>query len=266
MNSNLQIAIDACLAAGTRIKEIYKQDFTVEFKEDNSPLTKADKMANEVINEFLSTTKIPIISEENEQTSFEERRHWDQCWIVDPLDGTKEFVKKNGEFTVNIALVKEGKPQLGVIFAPILNVIYFAEVSEGKAFKTSVSEEGGNWSDILKNSIEIKPDREINNIRVVVSRSHLNEETKIYLENLKLRENKEVEVVPQGSSLKFCLVAEGKADSYPRFGPTMEWDTAAGQAICEAVGLNCIFLETKEIITYNREKLLNGNFIVSYEG
>lgn len=244
--------------------KIYESDnFFVKSKNDNSPLTLADQRANDVINDFLIPTNIPVISEENKQTEYDVRKNWNQCWIVDPLDGTKEFIKKNDEFTVNIALVEDGVPVLGVIFAPALNTLYFGVLSEGKAFRyKGVS---NDLEFILSNVTSIKPAAKGNDLKVVGSRSHMNEDTQNFIEELK-KTYENIEIVSKGSSLKFCLVAEGEAHIYPRFAPTMEWDTAAGQAICEAVGLKCLTRETGEVMTYNRKNLLNPHFSVSYEG
>lgn len=266
MREKLKTAIEASVVAGAAIMEIYKsEDFEIENKEDNSPLTIADKRANEIINGFLVPHQIPIISEENRQIDYQERKAWSECWIVDPLDGTKEFIKRNDEFTVNIALVQDGQPELGVIFAPALDTLYFAVVSESKAFRYRFSSGRTNVEEILEKAEEINPATTIDRLKVVGSRSHMNDDTKIFIENLKESHGKDVEIVSKGSSLKFCLVAEGEAHIYPRFAPTMEWDTAAGHAICEAVGLKCLFRETGEPMTYNREDLLNGHFSVSYE-
>jgi len=267
VNYNLKdeyiLAIEASIAAGKVIMEIYQKDFQIDFKNDNSPLTEADTAANAVIMEFLNPTEIPIISEENKQISYAIRKNWSSCWIVDPLDGTKEFIKKNDEFTVNIALVKNGLPEFGVIFAPATGMLYFGEVATQKAFKINVN----NWlhsdSDILKEAAEIKPRIESNTIRIVGSRSHMNQETLDFVEKIKLENRKEIEMVSIGSSLKFCLVAEGSADFYPRFAPTMEWDTAAGQAICKAVGLKILDTHTNLEMSYNKENLLNSYFLVT---
>lgn len=265
MNEILKTAINASLAAGNAIMEIYHNgNFSVENKDDNSPLTIADKKANEIINDYLKPHKIPVISEENKQINHEERKNWTQCWIVDPLDGTKEFIKKNDEFTVNIALVEKGKPKLGVIFAPALNTLYFALVSESKAFRYRIVEAEVSAEEILEKAEEINPVATKGERLIVVgSRSHMNDDTQKFIEDLKDSHGKEVEIVSRGSSLKFCLVAEGEAHIYPRFAPTMEWDTAAGHAICEAVGLKCILKENGEAMTYNRKDLLNGHFSVS---
>lgn len=266
MKDRLRTAIEASIVAGRAIMEVYRNDdFEVENKEDDSPLTIADKKANDIINEYLVPHQIPIISEENKQIDYKERKAWSQCWIVDPLDGTKEFIKKNDEFTVNIALVQDGKPELGVIYAPALNTLYFAVVSESKAYRYRVSSEKADIEKILENAEEINPASNFDRLKIVGSRSHMNEDTQDFIQNLEETHGKDIEIVSKGSSLKFCLVAEGEAHIYPRFAPTMEWDTAAGHAICEAVGLKCLFRETGEPMTYNREDLLNGHFSVSYE-
>lgn len=256
----LKIAVQAAVEAGEAIMKIYEQDFEVITKDDASPLTQADQDANTIINEYLVKTQIPIISEENKQTDYEERKEWEQCWIVDPLDGTKEFVKRNGEFTVNIALVKFGKPLLGVIYAPCYKMLYFADVEEGKAFKTTLSAHSISEQEI-GDAPQIAPSVDPQVLRIVGSRSHLNDETKEFIDGLVTEKTKEI--VSKGSSLKFCLVAEGAADVYPRYAPTMEWDTAAGQAICEAVGVQVVALPANSPLLYNKENLLNPWFLVS---
>lgn len=265
MNENKLKAIEASIKAGDAIMEIYKEDFDVEYKDDASPLTEADKNANKVIMSFLETTSIPIISEENKQTDYSERKTWSSCWIVDPLDGTKEFVKKNGEFTVNIALIDQQKSVFGVIYVPAQRLLYVGDVESNKAFKTEVPESNWDVDTLLKAAILLEPSHNSNPIRVVGSRSHMNQETLDHIDKLKEKHQKPVEIVSKGSSLKFCLVAEGNADVYPRYAPTMEWDTAAGQAICKAVGLEVISLDTEKEMLYNRENLLNGYFHVKTE-
>ncbi len=263
MNNNLQIAIKASLEAGKVIMLVYDTAFNVELKDDKSPLTEADKKANDVINSFLRPTEIPIISEENKQTDYSERKNWDTCWVVDPVDGTKEFIKRNGEFTVNIALVTNGKPTLGVIYVPATKTIYVADVLNKEAFKTTVKSHETSVEDVYNLSEKLQPKaNNPNPVQVVGSRSHMSQETLDYVEELK-KTGKEVEIVSKGSSLKFCLVAEGNADVYPRFAPTMEWDTAAGQAICNAVGISVISEETKKPLLYNKQNLLNPWFLVS---
>lgn len=265
MNSSpklLSLAIEAALNAGIAIMDVYDSgDFNIEIKGDNSPLTIADIRANEVINSFLISTNIPIISEENRQTDYVIREKWKTCWIVDPVDGTKEFIKRNGEFTVNIALIENGKPMLGVIYVPATKTLYFGDVTEGKGRKVSLESHKTSLNEVLKKATPLIPkEKESKNIQVVGSRSHMNQETLNYIENLKTS-GKEIEIVSKGSSLKFCLMAEGKADVYPRFAPTMEWDTAAGQAICESVSINVISLENNKPLMYNKENLLNPWFI-----
>ena len=263
LSHNLKAALQASLNAGKAIMLVYDTVFDVEYKDDKSPLTKADKQANDIINSFLIPTNIPIISEENKQIDFTIRKNWKTCWVVDPVDGTKEFVKRNGEFTVNIALITNQKPVLGVIYVPATKILYAAEVVSKTAFKVELKTHKTNTNDVLDQSQALLPksnSKEL--IRVVGSRSHMSDETSEFIEALKLDGN-QVEIVSKGSSLKFCLIAEGNADVYPRFAPTMEWDTAAGQAICNAVGVEVISKETNEPLLYNKENLLNPWFLVS---
>jgi 3'(2'), 5'-bisphosphate nucleotidase len=262
MRNNLAIAIQASLDAGAAILEVYSSDeFNVEIKGDDSPLTRADKNANDVINSYLIKTPIPIISEENKQLEYSERKNWDTCWIVDPLDGTKEFIKRNGEFTVNIALIENGNPVLGVIYVPVSRTLYFTSEDASKAYKIIV-DDTISTDTIISKASEIKPQTETHSlVKIVGSRSHLNEETKSFISEIESKN--QVEIVSKGSSLKFCLVAEGAANIYPRFAPTMEWDTAAGQAICQAVGVKVIDNNTKSPLQYNKENLLNPYFLVS---
>ncbi len=262
MNPNLKIAIQAAVDGGAEIMKIYQNDFDVEYKDDNSPLTIADKKCNDIINTYLIKTEFPIISEENKQLDYSERKDWDICWIVDPLDGTKEFVKRNGEFTVNIALVKKGKPLMGVIYVPVTKELFYADVTKNIALKVTLKEHIIDFDILDSKASAIKPKaKQKDKISVVGSRSHMNDATKEFVDSLK-NDFDHVEIVSKGSSLKFCLVAEGKADIYPRFAPTMEWDTAAGQAICEAVGLQVISKETDQPLLYNKENLLNPWFKV----
>lgn len=264
MKENLELAIEASIEAGKEILEIYElPTIEVEQKGDDSPLTLADKSSNDVINRFLSKSVFPIISEENKQLDFSIRKNWSSCWIVDPLDGTKEFIKKNGEFTVNIALCQNGTPILGVIYVPVSRELYYADVNSNKAYKTVLNVEHRITKALFGQEDIIAPtDLKTTNLRVVGSRSHMNQDTSDYIESAK-KEFDDVEIVSKGSSLKFCLVAEGKADVYPRFAPTMEWDTAAGHAICLAAGLKVTSQETQEDLLYNKENLLNPYFLVS---
>lgn len=267
MNQLLILAIEASLSAGEEILSVYNREQSAEvaqhvaYKADNSPLTEADLNANRVINVLLKQTSIPIISEENKEIPYSERSKWNECWIVDPLDGTKEFIKRNGEFTVNIALIKDQRPVLGVIYVPVTRELYFGDVENKSSCKVIVGETK-NISLLLETASEINPSANGNDtLRIAGSRSHMNDETKDFIEELS-KKYKEIETISKGSSLKFCLVAEGKADVYPRFAPTMEWDTAAGQAICEAAGLKVISKETGKELLYNKSNLLNPFFLV----
>lgn len=247
--------IDIAFVAGAEIMGVYAQDFDVEIKGDNSPLTEADRKANAVIIQALQASypAIPYISEEVKATVYNERKHWDCFWLIDPLDGTKEFIKKNGEFTVNIALIENGEPVLGVVYAPALKVGYVGVKGIG-SYKYN---EQGNKEAISNTQHYMAKGRVI----VVASRSHLTHETLAFVDGLKAA-GKEVDFLSSGSSLKFCLVAEGKADVYPRFGPTMEWDTGAAHAVALYAGKNVIDNETAKPLTYNKENLLNPYFIV----
>jgi len=235
--------------AGKEIMDIYSKDFEVSYKQDNSPLTIADKNANRIIEEGLSNllTNFPILSEEGKKTPYSERKNWDCFWLLDPLDGTKEFVKKNGEFTVNIALIQKGDPVLGVVYAPALDVCYWAKQGEG-AFKDG-------------RRIPLKSKNQRKKYRIVASRSHMSNETKNFINSIKT--SKEKELVSVGSSLKICLVAEGKADIYPRLGPTMEWDTGAAHAIASEAGCAFSKYNNQGKFGYNKVELLNDWFIVS---
>lgn len=260
MRSYLKTAIEAAILAGKEIMTVYTRDFQVEIKDDASPLTEADRAANTVIVKLLQQTPFPIISEESRQLPYENRKNWETCWIVDPLDGTKEFIKKNDEFTVNIALVINGIPVMGVILVPALNELYYAIVSEGKAYKVIV--DNSDIDLLFAKAESIHPKIHPTKTRVVGSRSHMNDETLNFIEQLK-SSGKEIEIVSKGSSLKFCLIAEGTADYYPRFAPTMEWDTAAGQAICKAVNVTVKDIYTGNEMQYNKENLLNHFFLVA---
>ena len=267
MNKDILFAaIKAALKAGVEILKIYNDpaaDFGIERKADNSPLTIADKKAHETIVSMLNETPYPILSEEGKALSYDTRKGWNALWIVDPLDGTKEFIKKNGEFTVNIALVENGVPVTGIIYVPVKQDLYFADASIG-AYKLSgitSLERFGNLDELLSAStrLPVKEAREA--FIVVASRSHLTPETEQYIMEMK-KEHHLVETKSSGSSLKICLVAEGKADVYPRFAPTMEWDTAAGHAIARAAGYEIYQAGTGKPLAYNKEDLLNPWFIV----
>ncbi|WP_282039765.1 3'(2'),5'-bisphosphate nucleotidase CysQ [Saccharicrinis aurantiacus] len=264
MSDLLNKAIEATVNAGKAIMEIYRSgDFGVEIKGDNSPLTLADKAAHNIIVEALTSTQIPILSEEGKHDSYESRKDWDKLWVVDPIDGTKEFIKKTGEFTVNIALVENNYPVLGVVFVPAKGELYYGSLEEG-AFKVILS---GNWENencsSFLNQEKVKLPSRANNVslQVMASVSHLSKETEEFVDLLK-NEYGSIDFLSVGSSLKICKVAEGVADIYPRLGPTMEWDTAAGQAVAEAAGARFINWKSELRFDYNRANLLNDWFVV----
>lgn len=258
----LHIAIEAALEAGKEILEIYKSDdFEIQTKGDNSPLTKADKASHNVIVSYLEKTGIPILSEEGKEIPYDQRKDWKQLWIVDPIDGTKEFIKRNGEFTVNIALVENQKTTLGVIFVPASGELYFSTSTIG-AFKVSLDLSTIDIQKIIENAKKLPLERVEKIFTIVASRSHMSPETEEYVAEMREKYGK-VNLISKGSSLKLCMVAEGKADCYPRFAPTMEWDTAAGQAICEHAGFVVTDWNTKDSMLYNRKELLNNWFLVS---
>jgi 3'(2'), 5'-bisphosphate nucleotidase len=256
-------AIEAAVEAGKEIMKVYtSNNFQITEKLDDSPLTIADQLSNKVIVEALSNTNIHLISEEEKQIDYATRKEWSQCWMIDPLDGTKEFIKRNGEFTVNIALVRNQQPIFGVIYVPATQELFIGDVDAHKSIKLSLKDHLFA-EEQLASAEEIQPDKAISSVvKVVGSRSHMNRDTLQFVEALKAQQ-KEVEIVSKGSSLKFCLVAEGKAHVYPRFAPTMEWDTAAGHAICKAVGIAVTDGSTIKEIRYNKDNLLNPSFIVT---
>ncbi|MEM9050880.1 MAG: 3'(2'),5'-bisphosphate nucleotidase CysQ [Bacteroidota bacterium] len=261
MKDLISTAIEAAYLGGLEILDVYESDFAVETKDDKSPLTLADKRAHVKITEILGDT-LPILSEEGKSIEFEERSAWSQFWMVDPLDGTKEFVKRNGEFTVNIALIENGKSVGGVIYVPVKKDLYFGAIGLG-SFKVSDFDGGSfDWESLEAQAISLPVASDSSTYKAVGSRSHMSPETEAFFEELK-KEHGEIEVVSMGSSLKICLVAEGAADVYPRFAPTMEWDTAAGHAIAKGAGKNIMDHTTKEEMAYNKENLLNNWFIVN---
>lgn len=258
----LQAAIRAAIRGGTEILDVYRQKFDVEFKEDNSPLTMADRRAHKAICSALEFTGLPVLSEEGKNIPFDVRKNWSSFWLVDPLDGTKEFVKRNDEFTVNIALVSDGMPVMGVILVPVSRLLYFASRSAG-AFKIVLDDKKEKQFEILMSEAESLPVQRLSDTYTVVgSRSHMSPETGDFIQ--RLRETKpDLDFVSIGSSLKLCLVAEGRADIYPRFGPTMEWDTAAGQAIVEISGGKIVIAGSDKPVRYNKPDLLNPWFVAS---
>ena len=247
---NVSDILDIAVNAGEEIMKIYSKDFDVEYKDDKSPLTEADKKSHNVIVEGLNKYGLPVLSEEGKDIPYEERKDWSLFWMVDPLDGTKEFIKKNGEFTVNIALINNNAPVFGVVYAPAVNVIYF--IDDNNAYKAEII--NSKINNVKKLPLNIKKDKLI----VVASKSHMNEETKKYIESLE----GEKEFISKGSSLKLCMVAEGAADIYPRLAPTMEWDTAAADAVVRKAGKMTYSYENNKPLRYNKENLLNPWFVV----
>ena len=247
---DIQDIVTIAKEAGKAIMQVYKQDFKVEYKQDNSPLTLADKRANDIIEDGLNqlSVNLPILSEEGKEIPYEDRKHWEYFWLVDPLDGTKEFVKKNDEFTVNIALIYKDTPVLGVVYAPALDKCYWSKQGKG-AFRDG-------------QKLPLKTADQRNTYKIVTSRSHMSDETQAFIDAIDTQ--KEKELISIGSSLKICLVAEGEADIYPRLGPTMEWDTGAAHAIVNESGGQLNDQKNNNVLKYNAsEKLLNNCFVVA---
>lgn len=243
-----QAVIDIAHRAGAAIMQVYAAGFDIEHKDDDSPVTSADLAAHRLIVQGLSrlTPEIPVLSEESAQLPWEVRRHWQRYWLVDPLDGTREFIKRNGEFSVNIALIDAGLPVFGVVQAPVTGVVWHGQRG-GKAYRRA----GGQQESIRTRVPPAAP------LRVAASRSHRSGRTEQLLARMG-----EIELVAQGSSLKFCRIAEGTLDVYPRLGPTSEWDTAAGQCVLEAAGGVLLAADSGEPFQYNqRPRLLNGDFV-----
>jgi len=280
MNDTLALmtSIHAAIEAGDAILQVYHSaNFQVEEKADSSPLTLADRRSHDVIMKHLSAFDIPILSEEGHSVPYEKRKNWDSFWLIDPLDGTKEFIKKNGEFTVNIAMIRDHKPVAGVIFVPDRDILYFASdktgsyradfslisdlVNSQRLDETGSSQIEEMLTGIINQSAKLPVDDSTDRpFAIAGSRSHSTPELEAFVEE-KRREYGEVEFISAGSSLKLCLVAEGRADIYPRTGPTMEWDTAAGQAIVENAGGKVFQYDTDQQLEYNKENLLNPWFV-----
>ncbi len=244
--------VEVAREAGKAILEVYgSEDFGVQFKEDSSPLTEADRRSHEIIARRLKelTPDVPVISEEGAGVPYEQRKDWEIFYLVDPLDGTKEFIKRNGEFTVNIAVIDRGRPSVGVIYVPVQDVAYFA-AEEQRAFKQKGTGEPVEIG--VSGKLPSDP------ITAVASRSHGSEATEKFLERFTVQER-----TSAGSSLKICLVAEGKADIYPRFGPTWEWDTAAGHAILLEAGGRLIHTSQKRELEYNKPVIKHEGFIAA---
>ena len=260
----IEIAIQAAIQAGERIKEIYDKfdDITntnyttstiVSYKSDNSPLTLADKEANRIIEKHLIPLGLPILSEEGEITPYSERKNWNKFWLVNPLDGTREFVKRNGNFTVNIALMENNKPSLGIIYVPVTKILYVGEIGKG-AYKQDLNQKN-TVENIEKIPIQVSKKSNQDGIIAFKSRSHSNSKDNNYLDAFNVKE-----IRKKGSSVKFCLLAEGIADLYYRNGTTMEWDTAAGEAILKSAGGVILNAETNVELNYNKKNLENPPF------
>ena len=277
---HLLMALLAAKDAGRAILDVYRQDFDISYKDDHSPLTLADQRSHNIIVSHLSDVsgeRLPILSEEGRSISYQQRRRWKYFWMADPLDGTKEFIKKNDEFTVNIAQIHQNRPILGVIYVPVKDVLYCAVEGLG-AYRMDSSDilslstdrpfnndPAGVLDTILDGSIKLPDDKhrfkkKDSQITIVGSRSHATNELKAFIETMR-KKHEQVEFISAGSSLKLCLVAEGRADIYPRLGPTMEWDTAAGQVIVEQAQGSVLNYEVDEPLRYNKKNLLNPWFI-----
>jgi 3'(2'), 5'-bisphosphate nucleotidase len=259
------------IEAGQEILGVYATAFSIETKADDSPLTQADRNAHDHIARRLSSFEIPLLSEEGREIEYRERQGWNRLWIVDPLDGTREFVNRNGEFTVNIALVEDGRPILGVVYVPVKDVAYFGARGIGswrmdRGLEKLGTPESCSLQDVLSGSIRLPlPMDKGRPYTIVGSRSHQTPQLQEFVAEQQ-RLHPELQFLSAGSSLKFCLVAEGAADIYPRLGPTMEWDTAAGQAVVEGSGGKVLVLESMLPLLYNRENLRNPDFIVTRAG
>lgn len=243
----LDLAKAISVQAGKGILAIYNQQegFQIQVKENSSPLTLADQIGHEILNKGLMESGLPVLSEEGKEVPYEERKQWEFYWLIDPLDGTKEFIKRNGEFTVNVALIESGIPVLGVVYVPVTDTLYWGAKENG-AFK-QVGE---------SDPIPLRVNANSRVKTIVASRSHISADTIAFIEK-----HPHAELISMGSSLKFLLVAEGRAEVYPRFAPTMEWDTAAAQGIVEASGGVVLNYPQMTRLVYNRPDMLNGSFI-----
>jgi 3'(2'), 5'-bisphosphate nucleotidase len=241
---------------------VYQTDFSVQQKSDDSPVTLADQMADDSIRKFLFQTGEYVLSEEQKPITYEERKDLKYLWIVDPLDGTKEFIKKNGEFTVNIALIKNGHPVMGIVTAPALNKCYWAVQGKG-LYIAKVENWTSDFEKIIHQSTKVEP--KINTVKIIGSRSHANSETQNYV-NLLTAMHPTSEIITKGSSLKLCKVAAGDASFYPRFSPINEWDIAAGTALVEISGGQVLDAATKRPVIFNKENLLQPPFIAIANG
>jgi len=272
LDSLLFIALRAAAKAFPEILSVYNGPFSVDSKDDLSPITEADRRSNKIITDELSRhSPYGIISEEGRNTPFADRRSWEHFWLVDPLDGTKEFVKRNGEFTINIAFVEGRTPVLGVVYAPVLDLLYFAGDDIGSYKLEGFSDLAAEMpADLVGRATKLTPkaplvldeEKKHEKITVIGSRSHSSQDFGDYVQELEQRYAEQIEIITIGSALKPCYVAEGKADIYPRFGPTMEWDTAASHAVVRGVGKRMTAYDSGTELIYNKEVLVNPSFLV----
>ena len=261
----LCLAVGAAVEAGRHIMAVYdapESQWEVERKADDSPLTRADREAHTAIAARLAGSGLPLLSEEGRHQPYDERCPWGRLWVVDPLDGTKEFLKRNGEFTVNIALVDEGRPVAGVVYVPATATLYFGAEGLGAYRLADYRDEATPaWAELTDAARRLPLAEGRTDYVVVVSRSHLSAETEAFIDEAR-RVHADVRTVPSGSSIKICLVAEGTADVYPRLAPTMEWDTAAGHAVVRAAGGDIVEAGSGATLRYNKRDLTNPYFIV----
>ena len=264
MDTNLQLAILASIDAGEEILKVYNsEDSGIEYKSDNSPLTTADKNAHLAIVEGLKRSGLHVLSEEGKTIPYEERSKWELFWLVDPLDGTKEFIKKNGEFTVNIALIEGETPIIGVVYVPVTRTLYYASAEIG-SYKVQLNDDfyAGDIDTLIERSVSLNNYEYPHIYTIVASRSHSTKETEDFVSQ-KETEAGNINLISAGSSIKLCLVAERKAHIYPRLAPTMEWDTAAGHAVATYSDCKVYDYITGSELKYNKQNMLNPWFVVA---
>lgn len=247
--ADIRAIIEIASSASSAILDIYQTDFVVQRKEDHTLLTEADSASNRVLQDALNDLypEVPIISEESKQIPYSVRKNWDTVWLIDPLDGTREFVKRNGEFTINVALIQHAKPIMGLVYVPVSGLAYTAALGKG----------AHRWKDGASEPIKCATPKD--SIVIAASRSHVSRDVQKLVLSLRTR-YRSIEYISAGSALKFCLIAEGRAHMYPRFGTTMEWDTAAGQILVEEAGGGVVDMINQESLMYNKEDLRNPSF------
>jgi 3'(2'), 5'-bisphosphate nucleotidase len=264
MDENLRLAILSAIGAGEEILKVYGEEYPeVELKQDNSPLTAAENNSHLAIIKRLKSSGLPVLSEEGKTIPYHDRSSWGLFWLIDPLDGTKEFIKKNGEFTVNIALIAHDKPVLGVVYVPVSRVLYFASEQTG-SYKIQINKDFDEFdlNSLIRKAESLKNSQYPTIYTIVASRSHSTKETEEFVSK-KEEELGNIELINAGSSLKLCLVAERKAHIYPRLAPTMEWDTAAGHAVAYYSDCKVYDYTTGGELKYNKKNMLNPWFVVA---